>query len=119
MGFKPRAREGAPRWQSKVDVCGCHGCDFDMGSSSLAGLFLQDKTSRVVGSWGGPSNDQVRVHRGRMSSASSHPESRSVKILAHRSRVLSRPSGDSVSVAVVPSSSALGDSGTADALATM
>ncbi|RZR74423.1 hypothetical protein BHM03_00036786, partial [Ensete ventricosum] len=54
-----------------------------------------------------------------MSSASSHSESRSVKILAHRSRVLSRPSGDSVSVAVVPSSSALGDSGTADALATI
>ncbi|RWW59948.1 hypothetical protein BHE74_00033090 [Ensete ventricosum] len=41
------------------------------------------------------------------------------KISAHRSRVLSRPSGDSVSVAVVPSSSALGDSGIADTLAVM
>ncbi|RZR84251.1 hypothetical protein BHM03_00011022 [Ensete ventricosum] len=56
---------------------------------------------------------------GRMSSASSHSESRSVKISAYRSRVLSHPSGDSVSVAIVPSSSALGDSGTADALAAM
>ncbi|RWW25000.1 hypothetical protein GW17_00010679 [Ensete ventricosum] len=54
-----------------------------------------------------------------MSSASSHSESRSVKISAHRSRVLSHPSGDSVSVAIVPSSSALGDSGIADALAMM
>ncbi|RZR95158.1 hypothetical protein BHM03_00023969 [Ensete ventricosum] len=52
-----------------------------------------------------------------MSSASSHTESRSVKISTHRSRVLSCPSGDSVSVAVVPSSNALGDSETADALA--
>ncbi|RWW82842.1 hypothetical protein BHE74_00008670 [Ensete ventricosum] len=54
-----------------------------------------------------------------MSSASSHTESRSVEILTHRSRVLSCPSGDSVSVAVVPSSNALGDSETADALAAM
>ncbi|RZR94335.1 hypothetical protein BHM03_00023010, partial [Ensete ventricosum] len=54
-----------------------------------------------------------------MSSASSHSESWSVEILAHRSRVLSRPSGDSVSVAVVPSSSAPGDFGTVDALVTM
>ncbi|RZR71911.1 hypothetical protein BHM03_00008684 [Ensete ventricosum] len=53
---------------------------------------------------------------GWMSSASSHSGSRLVEILAHRSRVLSRPSGDSVSVAVVPLTSALGDSGTTDAL---
>ncbi|RZR92446.1 hypothetical protein BHM03_00020734 [Ensete ventricosum] len=53
---------------------------------------------------------------GRMSSFSSHSESRSIKILAHRSRVLSHPSEDCVSVAVVPSSSAPGDSRTADAL---
>ncbi|RRT52189.1 hypothetical protein B296_00026677 [Ensete ventricosum] len=56
---------------------------------------------------------------GRMSSASSHSEFRSVKILAHKSRVLSCPSGDYMLVAVIPSSSALGDSGTSDALATM
>ncbi|RWW82078.1 hypothetical protein BHE74_00009477 [Ensete ventricosum] len=54
-----------------------------------------------------------------MSFASSHFKSRSVKILAHRSRVLSRPSGDSVSVVVVLSSSASGDSGTTDVLAAM
>ncbi|RZR90846.1 hypothetical protein BHM03_00018850 [Ensete ventricosum] len=38
---------------------------------------------------------------GRMSFTSSHSESRSVKISAHRSKVLSRPSGDSVSMAIV------------------
>ncbi|RWW23549.1 hypothetical protein GW17_00012200 [Ensete ventricosum] len=54
-----------------------------------------------------------------MSSASSHSESRLVKILACRSRVLSHPSRDSVSMAIIPSSSALGDSGTANALATI
>ncbi|RRT81948.1 hypothetical protein B296_00001288 [Ensete ventricosum] len=54
-----------------------------------------------------------------MSSASSHSESRLVKILACRSRVLSHPSRDSVLMAIVPSSSALGDSGTANALAAM
>ncbi|RZS12271.1 hypothetical protein BHM03_00043698 [Ensete ventricosum] len=54
-----------------------------------------------------------------MSSASSHSESRSVELSTHRSRVLSCPSRDFVSVAVVPSSSALGDSGTVDALAAM
>ncbi|RWW56312.1 hypothetical protein BHE74_00036989 [Ensete ventricosum] len=56
---------------------------------------------------------------GQMSSAFSHSESRSVEILAHRSRVLSRPSGDSMSMAVIPSSSSLGDSGTTNALVTM
>ncbi|RWV81936.1 hypothetical protein GW17_00056606 [Ensete ventricosum] len=56
---------------------------------------------------------------GQMSSASSHFEFRSIKLSTHRSRVLSRPSGDSVSVEVVPSSSALDDSGTADALVVM
>ncbi|RWV79463.1 hypothetical protein GW17_00059405 [Ensete ventricosum] len=56
---------------------------------------------------------------GRMSSASSHSESRSVELSTHRSRVLSRLSGDSMSVAVVPSSSALGDSETIGALAAM
>ncbi|RWW69933.1 hypothetical protein BHE74_00022434 [Ensete ventricosum] len=56
---------------------------------------------------------------GRMSSASSHSEFRSVKILAHKSRVLSCPSGDYMLVAVIPSSSALGNSGTFDALAAM
>ncbi|RWW41943.1 hypothetical protein BHE74_00052536 [Ensete ventricosum] len=56
---------------------------------------------------------------GRMSSTSSHSKSRSIEISAHRSRVLSRPSRDSVSVVVVPSSSALGDSTTSDALVAM
>ncbi|RRT72470.1 hypothetical protein B296_00005436 [Ensete ventricosum] len=56
---------------------------------------------------------------GRMSSASSHSGSRSVELSTHRSRVLSRLFGDSVSVAVVPSSSALGDSGIVDASAAM
>ncbi|RWW06462.1 hypothetical protein GW17_00030209 [Ensete ventricosum] len=51
-----------------------------------------------------------------MSFASSHSEPQSVKILAHMSRVLSRPFEDFVSVAVVPSSSVPGDSGTVDAL---
>ncbi|RWW15958.1 hypothetical protein GW17_00020181 [Ensete ventricosum] len=54
-----------------------------------------------------------------MSSASSHFESQSVELSTHRSRVLSCPSGDSVSVAVVPSTSALGDLRTANALAAM
>ncbi|RWW61925.1 hypothetical protein BHE74_00030980 [Ensete ventricosum] len=54
-----------------------------------------------------------------MSSATSHFESQSVKLSTHRSRVLSRPSGDFVSVAIVPSTNALGDLGTADALPTM
>ncbi|RWW54499.1 hypothetical protein BHE74_00038919 [Ensete ventricosum] len=54
-----------------------------------------------------------------MSSASSHSESRSVELSTHRSRVLSRLSGDSMLVAVVPSSSALGDSETTGALAAM
>ncbi|RWV79462.1 hypothetical protein GW17_00059404, partial [Ensete ventricosum] len=52
---------GTPRWQSEVSVCGCPGCDFDTGPFNLAELFLQDKTSRVVGSRGGPSDDQVRI----------------------------------------------------------
>ncbi|RRT41190.1 hypothetical protein B296_00057995 [Ensete ventricosum] len=54
-----------------------------------------------------------------MSSASSHFEFQSIELSTHRSRVLSCPSGDSVSVVVVPSSSALDDSGTADALVVM
>ncbi|RRT80987.1 hypothetical protein B296_00022881 [Ensete ventricosum] len=41
---------GAPRWQSEVGGCGCSGCDSDTGPSNLARSFLQDKTSRVVGS---------------------------------------------------------------------
>ncbi|RWW65115.1 hypothetical protein BHE74_00027599 [Ensete ventricosum] len=52
---------GAPRWQSEVGVSECFGCNFDTGLSNLTGLFLQDKSSRVVGSQGGPSDDQVRV----------------------------------------------------------
>ncbi|RWW77201.1 hypothetical protein BHE74_00014667 [Ensete ventricosum] len=56
---------------------------------------------------------------GRMSSISSHFESRSVEILTRRSRVLSHPSGDSMSVAIVPLSSAMGDSETANTLATI
>ncbi|RWW39843.1 hypothetical protein BHE74_00054785 [Ensete ventricosum] len=56
---------------------------------------------------------------GQMSAASSHSESRSIKILAHRSRVLSRPSGDFVSVVIISSSSVSGDSGTVDALVAM
>ncbi|RZR91639.1 hypothetical protein BHM03_00019795 [Ensete ventricosum] len=54
-----------------------------------------------------------------MSSASSHFESRSVEVSAHRSRVLSHPSGDSVSVAVVSSFDVPGDFGTVDALVAM
>ncbi|RWW58148.1 hypothetical protein BHE74_00035024 [Ensete ventricosum] len=54
-----------------------------------------------------------------MSSASSHSEFRSIEISACRSRVLSHPSGDSMLVAIVPSSSALGDSGTDNALVAM
>ncbi|RRT83550.1 hypothetical protein B296_00004240 [Ensete ventricosum] len=54
---------GAPRLQSKVGVCQCFDCDFDAGLPNLVGLFLQDKTSRVVGYRGGPSDDQVRVDR--------------------------------------------------------
>ncbi|RWV83256.1 hypothetical protein GW17_00055168 [Ensete ventricosum] len=56
---------------------------------------------------------------GRMPFASSHSKSRSVELSTHRSRVLSRLFGDSVSMAVVPSSSALGDSGTTDTLVVM
>ncbi|RWW40731.1 hypothetical protein BHE74_00053821 [Ensete ventricosum] len=58
---------------------------------------------------------------GQMSSASSHSKSRSVEISACRSRALSRPSGDSRSIALVYVSggAALIDSGTADALAAM
>ncbi|RRT43007.1 hypothetical protein B296_00056724 [Ensete ventricosum] len=52
---------GAPRWQSEVDGRRCSDCDFDAGLSNLVGLFLQDKTSRVVGSRGSPSDDQVMV----------------------------------------------------------
>ncbi|RZS05539.1 hypothetical protein BHM03_00036066 [Ensete ventricosum] len=51
-----------------------------------------------------------------MYSASSHSESQSIEISTHGSRVLSRPSGNSMSVAVVLSTSALGDSETVDAL---
>ncbi|RWV85036.1 hypothetical protein BHE74_00043044 [Ensete ventricosum] len=54
-----------------------------------------------------------------MSFTSSRSESRLVKISAHRSKVLSCPSGDYVSVAVVPSSNVPGDSGTTDALVAM
>ncbi|RWV78434.1 hypothetical protein GW17_00060606 [Ensete ventricosum] len=54
-----------------------------------------------------------------MSSASSHSESRSIEILVHRSRVLSHPFGDSVSVVVVPSSGVSSNSGIADALVVM
>ncbi|RWW44103.1 hypothetical protein BHE74_00050170 [Ensete ventricosum] len=54
-----------------------------------------------------------------MSSASSHSESRSVELSTHRSRVLSRPSVDSMSVVLIPSTNALGDLGTANALAAM
>ncbi|RWW05117.1 hypothetical protein GW17_00031625, partial [Ensete ventricosum] len=53
---------------------------------------------------------------GRMSSASSHSESRSIELSTHRFRVFSHPFKDFVSMAVVPSISALGDSGTVDAL---
>ncbi|RWW80066.1 hypothetical protein BHE74_00011607 [Ensete ventricosum] len=60
-GVRAASTRGAPRWQSKVDVCGYPGCDFNAGLSNLAGLFLQYKTSRVVDSRGGPSDDQVRV----------------------------------------------------------
>ncbi|RRT73961.1 hypothetical protein B296_00006330 [Ensete ventricosum] len=58
---------------------------------------------------------------GRMSSTSSHFESHSVKILAHRSRALSRPSRDSRSMGVISPSEgrASGDSDIADALVAM
>ncbi|RRT62924.1 hypothetical protein B296_00025411 [Ensete ventricosum] len=45
---------------SPLDVGSCNS---DTGLSTLARLFLQDKTSQVVGSRGGPSDDQVRVDR--------------------------------------------------------
>ncbi|RRT37723.1 hypothetical protein B296_00036816 [Ensete ventricosum] len=41
--------------------CGRSGCDFEAGLSNLVRPFLQDKTSQVVGSQGGPSDDQVRI----------------------------------------------------------
>ncbi|RWW53536.1 hypothetical protein BHE74_00039975 [Ensete ventricosum] len=58
---------------------------------------------------------------GRMSSASSHSKSRSVEILAHRSRALSHPSRDSRSTGIISSfgGRASSDYGTADALAAM
>ncbi|RRT59400.1 hypothetical protein B296_00034087 [Ensete ventricosum] len=58
---------------------------------------------------------------GWMSSASSHSESRSVKILARRSRVLGHPSRDSRSTAILSSSggAAPTNSGATEALATM
>ncbi|RRT46593.1 hypothetical protein B296_00005587 [Ensete ventricosum] len=56
-----------------------------------------------------------------MSSTSSRFESCSVKILAHRSRALSHPSGDSRLTSIISPSGgrAPGDSGTADALTTI
>ncbi|RZR88436.1 hypothetical protein BHM03_00016016 [Ensete ventricosum] len=56
-----------------------------------------------------------------MSSASSHFESHSVKVSAHRSRTLSHPSGDSRSIAIISSSggAALADPGAADAFTAM
>ncbi|RZS22030.1 hypothetical protein BHM03_00054751 [Ensete ventricosum] len=51
-----------------------------------------------------------------MSFTSSHSKSHSVEILAHKSRVFSRPFRDSVSVVVVPLSDVSGHFGTADAL---
>ncbi|RRT60087.1 hypothetical protein B296_00026435 [Ensete ventricosum] len=56
-----------------------------------------------------------------MSSASSHFESHSVKVSAHRSRALSRPSGDFRSIAIISSSggATLADLGAADAFTAM
>ncbi|RRT66112.1 hypothetical protein B296_00031122 [Ensete ventricosum] len=56
-----------------------------------------------------------------MSFASSHSKSRSIKILAHRSRALNRPSGDSRSTALISLSRGAtpADSGTTNSLATM
>ncbi|RWW01606.1 hypothetical protein GW17_00035341 [Ensete ventricosum] len=62
-GVRAASTRGAPCWQSEVGGCRCSGCDFDAGLSNLVGLLLQDKTSQVVGSRGGPSDDQVRVDR--------------------------------------------------------
>ncbi|RWW26393.1 hypothetical protein GW17_00009217 [Ensete ventricosum] len=64
---------------------------------------------------------QMVPGQGRMSSASSHSESRSVEILARRSRVLSHPSRDSGSTIVVSLSGGATpvDPRVADALATM
>ncbi|RRT58903.1 hypothetical protein B296_00010985 [Ensete ventricosum] len=66
---------------------------------------------------GSPGRSLQRLSR--MSSASSHSESHSIKISAHRSRVSSHPFGDSVSVVVVPSSGVSGNSRIADALVVM
>ncbi|RRT48413.1 hypothetical protein B296_00015467 [Ensete ventricosum] len=60
-GVQAVSTRGAPRWQSEVGVSECSDCDFDASLSNLAGLFLQDKTSWVMGSRGGPSDDQVRI----------------------------------------------------------
>ncbi|RWW52893.1 hypothetical protein BHE74_00040672 [Ensete ventricosum] len=62
-GVQAASTRGAPRWQSEVGVCRCSDCDFDAGLPNLVGLFLQDNTSQVVGSHGGPSDNQVRVDR--------------------------------------------------------
>ncbi|RWW42882.1 hypothetical protein BHE74_00051523 [Ensete ventricosum] len=58
---------------------------------------------------------------GQMSSASSHSESSSIEMSTHRSRVLSRPSGDSRSSALISmfESMALAAPGTIDALVAM
>ncbi|RZR95148.1 hypothetical protein BHM03_00023980 [Ensete ventricosum] len=62
-GVRAASTRDAPRWQSEVGVCRCSDCDFDVGLPNLVRLFLQDKTSQVVGSHGGPSDNQVRVDR--------------------------------------------------------
>ncbi|RWW46314.1 hypothetical protein BHE74_00047764 [Ensete ventricosum] len=62
-GVRTASTRDTPRWQSEVDGYGCSGCNFDAGLSTLARLFLQDNNSRVMGSRGGPSDDQVRVDR--------------------------------------------------------
>ncbi|RZS21744.1 hypothetical protein BHM03_00054418 [Ensete ventricosum] len=62
-GVRAISTRDDPRWQSDVDGCRCSDCDFNAGLPNLVGLFLQNKTFRMVGSRGGPSDDQVRVDR--------------------------------------------------------
>ncbi|RWW67634.1 hypothetical protein BHE74_00024902 [Ensete ventricosum] len=62
-GVRATSTRSALHWQSEVGVCQCSNYDFDADLPNLVGLFLQDKTSRVVGSRGGPSDDQVKVDR--------------------------------------------------------
>ncbi|RRT44744.1 hypothetical protein B296_00055582 [Ensete ventricosum] len=59
-GVQAASTRGAGCRQFEVSVCGCSSCHFDAVPSNIVELFLQDNAfSRVVGSRGGPSDDQV------------------------------------------------------------